>query len=95
MIAIIEMIWDDQIEEIETSWQEISTYYKEWLKDITCSEIDHKENSICYTLITSDVCKNYLTEDDNKPGPGLNFFPLIFQSLYYIETRKGSLKFER
>lgn len=77
------MIWEDQIEEIETTWQEIAIYYREWLKNITCSEVDHRDSPIFYGN------KQIYNIDIEAPGPGLDFAPLIFQSLYYVNSRKG------
>jgi hypothetical protein len=75
------MIWEEKEAEIQTTWQEVSTFYKAWLKSVSCSEFDRAERGpICYATIT---------QGNEKPGPGLDFVPLTFQSLYYIHTRKG------
>lgn len=75
------MIWTDDNAEVPTTWQEVSTFYKAWLKNVSCSEFDHPERPICYAKVTQG--------NEEVPGPGLDFAPLIFQSLFYIETRKG------
>ncbi|KAK0098975.1 hypothetical protein PV326_011999 [Microctonus aethiopoides] len=70
----LEMIWEDQIEEIETTWEDISTYYRECLKDITHSEVDYQDKPIFYVDIKiSDT-------DVEIPGVGLDFTPLNFQT---------------
>lgn len=78
-VCLSEMIWAEKEPEIPATWQEVSTFYRAWLKSVSCSEIDHAERPICY--ITQ--------EKEEVFGPGLDFAPLIFQSLFYIQTRKG------
>lgn len=79
----LEMIWEDQIEEIETTWEDISTYYRECLKDITHSEVDYQDKPIFYVDIKIP------DTDVEIPGVGLDFTPLNFQSLFYVNSRKG------
>ena len=65
--------------EVPTTWQEISTYYRAWLKSVTHSEFDRLERGpICYAQ-----------PGESKETPGLDFLPLIFQSIFYVQTRKG------
>lgn len=75
------MIWLEETE-IPTTWQEVSTFYRAWLKSVSCSEFDRAERGpICYAQVPQGK--------EEVPGPGLDFAPLIFQSLFYIHTRKG------
>lgn len=80
------MIWDDDDEEINSTWEEISFYYREWLKNITCSEVDYADKPVCYQNANPDSTNGEVNE---IPTPGLDFKPIIFQSLYYINSRKG------
>lgn len=77
------MFWQEQsIEIVPATWQEVSTFYRAWLKCVSCSEFDRAERGpICYAVSAQDKAE--------VPAPGLDFAPLIFQSLYYIQTRKG------
>lgn len=76
------MFWGEKEPEKITTWQEVSTFYRAWLKSISCSEFDQAERGpICYAKV--------IQEKEEIPGPGLDFAPLIFQSLFYIHTRKG------
>lgn len=76
------MFWEEP-EEVVTTWQEISTYYRAWLKSLTCSEYDRAERPTCYAQIS-------VKEDSEEAqGPGLDFLPLIFQSIFHIESKKG------
>lgn len=75
------MFWAEKEPEKPTTWQEVSTFYRAWLKSISCSEFDHAARGpICYAKVT---------KEKEAPGPGLDFEPLIFQSIFYIHTRKG------
>lgn len=77
------MIWAEKDTEKANTWQEVSTFYRAWLKSVSCSEFDRAERGpICYAKVAQGK--------EEVPGPGLDFAPLIFQSLYYIHTRKGS-----
>jgi len=77
------MFWaEEETEETVTTWQEVSTFYRAWLKSISFSEFDYAERGpICYAKPTP--------KKEETPGPGLNFAPLIFQSIFYIRTKKG------
>lgn len=76
------MFWAEEEGETATTWQEVSTFYRAWLKSIFCSEFDYAERGpICYAKDTQ--------EKEEIPGPGLDFAPLIFQSVFYIHTKKG------
>lgn len=73
------MIWAEK--EAET-WQEVSTFYKAWLKSVFFSEFNRAERGpICYAKSVQDK--------QEVPGPGLDFAPLIFQSIFYVDTKKG------
>lgn len=73
------MVWEE--EEVETTWQEVSTFYKHGLKSISCSQYDYAERGpVCYAKTDPET---------EETPPGLDFAPLIFQSLYYVQTRKG------
>lgn len=78
------MIWADEEEEVAT-WEDISFYYKAWLKSVTCSEIDYPDRPSFY--VNTNPAAN--GQEEEIPSPGLDFAPLIFQSLYYINSRKG------
>ncbi|CAD6204963.1 GSCOCG00003073001-RA-CDS [Cotesia congregata] len=71
---------------INSTWEDISFYYREWLKNITCSEVDYADKPVCYQNANPDSTNGEVNE---IPTPGLDFKPLIFQSLYYINSRKG------
>lgn len=76
------MFWAEEETETVTTWQEVSTFYRAWLKSIFFSEFDYAERGpICYAKPTQ--------EKQEIPGPGLDFAPLIFQSIFYIHTKKG------
>lgn len=82
------MFWQDQEEEIETTWQEKSTFYQEWLKNITCSELDYPQWPVFY--LETQVENNNINDDGRQdPSSILDFNPIRFQSLYYINTRQG------
>lgn len=81
------MVWEDEFDDIETTWEEVSTFYRAWLKNFSCSEFDRPEKPICYGRVDVD--------EEEVPGPGLDFAPLIFQSLYYVSSRKGFRLYER
>ena len=95
------MFWNQSKEsaEVQTTWEEISTYHRYWLKSVTCSEIDCAERGpICYAsdrirrdTDDEDDENEQENEDPKNFGPGLTFVPIIFQSLFYIHTRKGSI----
>lgn len=75
------MIWAEKVEEIPTTWQEVSTFYRAWLKSVFFSEYNRAERGpICYAKSLQE--KEVL-------GPGLDFAPLIFQSIFYVDTKKG------
>ncbi|XP_070164427.1 filamin-like isoform X6 [Polyergus mexicanus] len=79
------MFWAEEEAEKPATWQDVSTFYRAWLKSISCSEFDYAERGpICYAKDTQ--------EKGEIPGPGLDFAPLIFQSLFYIRTRKAEVK---
>lgn len=76
------MIWAEKVAEIPTTWQEVSTFYRAWLKSVFFSEFNRAERGpICYA--------KSVQEKKEIPGPGLDFAPLIFQSIFYVDTKKG------
>lgn len=103
------MYWNhsDNTEEVKTTWDELSTYQRFWLKSITCSIIDRPERGpICYATDHILQHQHYVQdeqdqeaetdeEDPQSFGPGLKFIPLKFQSIFYIQTRKGSIRLSK
>lgn len=79
------MFWelDEPPKEVVTTWQELSTFHRNWLKTITYSEFDRAEKPTCYTQISIKA------DSKEAKGPGLDFLPLIFQSIFHVETKKG------
>ncbi|TGZ34411.1 Filamin-B [Temnothorax longispinosus] len=78
------MIWGEELTEIPATWQEVSTFYRAWLKSVFVSEHNHAERGpVCYAK--SAVQQEVL-------GPGLDFAPLIFQSIFYVDTKKAEVK---
>jgi len=76
------MFWGDREPEIPATWQEVSTFYKAWLKSVFFSEFNcPARGPICYA--------KSVQEKKEVPGPGLDFAPLIFQSIFYVDTKKG------
>lgn len=74
------MVWEE--EEVETTWQEVSTFYRYGLKSVICSQYDYAERGpICY--------RSRIDPENEGTPPGLDFSPLIFQSLFYVQTKKG------
>lgn len=73
------MVWEE--EEVETTWQEVSTFYRYGLKTISCSSYDYPERGpVCYTW-------NY--RGKAAAPAGSDFSSLIFQSVFYVQTTKG------
>lgn len=67
-------------------WQEVSTFYKYYLKGITYSERDRPAfGPVCYGQ----------EKQNGKSVDGLDFVPTHFQSLFYINTRKGFIEFQK
>lgn len=75
----MEMVWEE--EEVETTWQEVSTFYRHGLKTVTCSPYD--------SAVRGPICYIRHNPENEETPPGLDFAPLIFQSLYYVQTKKG------
>lgn len=61
----------------------VATFYRDFYKSITYSTLDRPEKSICYL----DECASLVENEEITPG--LDFRPLIFQSLFYVRTREG------
>jgi len=75
------MFWGEKEAEIPATWQEVSTFYKAWLKSVFFSEFNRVARPICYAKTVQ--------EKQEVPGPGLDFAPLIFQNIFYVDTKKG------
>lgn len=76
----LDMVWEE--EEVQTTWQEVSTFYRYGLKSVTCSQYDFAERG--------PICHTWIERKNEEPPPGLDFFPIVFQSLFYVQTTKGS-----
>lgn len=78
------MVWrdpDDQIEEIEATWEEFSQFNKESFRFLTFSEFDQLEIASVY-YIEQNVPPYGSTERD--------FVPLNFLSSLFLHSHKGN-----
>lgn len=82
------MVWHDpdeeQLEEIEATWEEYSQFDKENFRFLTFSEFDQLEKASVYNI------------EQNVPPYGavdLDFVPLNFLSSLFLHSHKGLLTY--
>lgn len=81
--------WDStDSDEPEATWEEISGFYRSFLKFATVSEFDKEERPICYgATVPSDFAAQF--EEATSQEAQLDFVPLTFLTCYYFNTFKG------
>ncbi|CAG9796186.1 unnamed protein product [Diatraea saccharalis] len=86
-MAFMTDLWNSivGINEKEVTWSEISSFYFDSFKKyLSVSEIDKEEVPIVFSEAHQISF--------NKTGQGLNYTPLNFITIYYVDTRKAEVK---
>lgn len=80
--------WAEPEEAPPATWQEVTDFYRAWLKNITISEVDGEVRAIYYGSVPSTVAKECLLLTPDNFGTA--FEGLVYLTQYYFNTRKGT-----